>query len=653
MSTWRSRLLYWFAPAMLALVSCSDAYLYGVSNEDPSPDRLGVTGRVCTDDAREAGFPVKVLFIVDTAQGPLYSDYDLELLRIQALRDTLGLHEGNSDFSFGIIGMAGSVQKLAPSDSTYFTQNPGDLDAGTGALTVAGGCIAGTCRDYDGAFDLAQSMIEGDLASMNAGERSRTQYVIIGMMAGPPDPLECWESCCDDDDTHCDDDVCTPDWDCTLSTYRSRVSQLRESVTDAGGLALSFHAMNLYATDPVDDTYNANLQYQEELMQQLAFAGGGTYERFNNADAITLERIGLLKISELLEAKTLMVTNRSVVPSPEGPKADSDGDGMSDEYEDEIGTNKQAEDSDGDGLGDSVEMLISFNPLVADDKPNECNDEEGPPYGDLDLDSMNNCEELLLGTDISLPDSDGDGIVDWFEAAYGTDYLRDDALDDADSDGSTNGDELLNHTDPRSSDANSHLSEAYRYEVTDEGFVTEPTVYNPNDVTGVSILEAGVDTVGGLGTLRYIPGDPNRLSWQDAADDSPGPVQDITGAGEYMLPSSSVSNQGYERWLQVQVDPGLFPPVETTERILVDQAERHCIEFTVRNIKLMETTDESGPGGMNDVYLYFAEAPEGRLESPGLFRAVHIPVEYHKATGRKPSEPLVEVKDGEFTAIGY
>ena len=50
--------------------ACSDAHLYGINLEDPSPDRLGLTGRVCTVDAREAGFPVKVLMMVDTAQGP-------------------------------------------------------------------------------------------------------------------------------------------------------------------------------------------------------------------------------------------------------------------------------------------------------------------------------------------------------------------------------------------------------------------------------------------------------------------------------------------------------------------------------------------------------------------------------------------------------
>ena len=84
---------------VLLLGGCSDAFLYGVGQEDPSPDRLGLSGRVCTDDAAEAGFPVKVIFLADVANGPLFA-WDSEQVRLQAIRDALSIHQGNQDFSF-------------------------------------------------------------------------------------------------------------------------------------------------------------------------------------------------------------------------------------------------------------------------------------------------------------------------------------------------------------------------------------------------------------------------------------------------------------------------------------------------------------------------------------------------------------------------
>jgi hypothetical protein len=123
--------------------------------------------------------------------------------------------------------------------------------------------------------------------------------------------------------------------------------------------------------------------------------------------------------------------------------------------------------------------------------------------------------------------------------------------------------------------------------------------------------------------------------------------------GTYTLDSSSVATEGAERWLKVDVEPSLFPPTSVDERLLVQLSERHCVSFTVRNIRLMETVEDGGRGGVNNVFLYFAEAPKDRLTVPGLFRAVHVPVEYHQASGRDPAEPIVEVTDGEFTSIGF
>ncbi len=636
---------------VLLACGCSDAHLYGKGLDDTSANRLGLTGQVCTDDPREAGFPVKVIFLVDIAAGPMFSDFDVELQRLGAIRDVLSLHGGNEAFEFAVIGFAASGVLLAPAEG-YFTRNPGELESGVSMLSLSSGCVEGTCRDYADGLELARSLIEGDMTDMEAGERGRTQYVIVLIGGGPPDPLNCEYDCCDPADDECDTEECVPSWDCTTTLLRDTVAAVRDDVEDAGALSLSLHALQLAARDTTEADPDATLDATENLLEELAFAGAGSFQRVDVADSISLDKVGLLKISSLLEAKALIATNMSTLPGPDKPVVDSDGDGLGDPAEDSMGTSKTSADSDGDGLGDLLETLVSLDPLVADEPPGVCADLE-TPWPDRDLDRLNDCEEALLGTDPTLPDTDGDALTDWMEVLVGTDYLHADDLDDYDWDGTTNGDEARNHTDPRSSDASSHLSTAYRYDVTDEGILSEPSISTPRTIAGVAPLTAGSDTTGGLGTLTYDPGPPAVLSWTDASDSAPGPGVRVDAGGTIDLPSSSVDAGGYERWLRVDVTPSLLPPTAAEEQLLVELSERHCLTYTIRNIRLVETEAASGDGGINDVFLYFAEAPEGRMTLPGLFRAVHIPVEYHPETGRSPSDPLVTVNDEEFASIGY
>lgn len=643
--------------AVVGFAGCSDSHLYGMGMEDPAADRLGLTGRVCTDDPREAGFPVKVIFLVDTAMGPMFGmpveeGGDPELVRLHALRDTLAIHSGNDAFSFAVASFGPYARKLAPEEG-YFTRNPGELETGVSMLALPQGCMYEICRDYGDGLTLARSMIEGDMATLTPGERSRTQYVIVMFSGGRPEPRACEYECCDPADEECDDSECVQNWACTKTVLRDQVAELRDDIEEQGALSLSVHTLLLAVLDNTLGNPEANLDETIDLMQQMAFAGAGLYEQFNVADAITLDHIGLLKLSSLLEAKSLLVTNMSVLPGVGDAIKDSDGDGLGDglEGKDPINTDPRQWDSDGDGVGDMLELLFSLDPLTSE-VPGAC---EGLdlPYTDLDSDLLNECEEVLLGTDPSLPDTDGDALPDWVEVVFGTDYLHPDALADSDWDGVSNGDEALGHTDPRSSDATSHLGSAYRYDVTDEGIVSEPSVSDPHQVTGVTVLGAGEDTAGGLGALRYSPGNPPTLAWKDPQDGAHGGAVQIPSAGTYVLESISAESQALDRWLEVEVDPALLPPNGVEELLLVEQSERHCLTFTVRNIRLVETASTGGDGGRNDVFVYFAQSPAGQLTLPGLFRVAHIPVVYHPETGRDPSDPLVLIEDEDFVAIGH
>lgn len=635
--------------------SCTDAGLYMPGLDNPSANRLGLTGRVCTEDPKEAGFPVRIVLLVDVATGPLFGEYDLGGQRLKAISDVISLNGANESFAFSIISFAGSARKLAPLDG-HFTRNPGELDSAVLMLGQAKGCQAAYCRNYDDALLAARTVIEGDLADSNPGMRTRTQYAVVMMAAGMPNPLSCEDDCCDPLVSECLPVAnCVESQACTETLAMEEVEDLRHDIEESGAASFSFHTVFLNATDPsLGGADTAQLDAAAHLLAVLSQIGAGRAERFYSADQITLDRLGLRKTSNVLQAKSLIAFNRSALPSAHDVIVDSDGDGLGDDAERAMGTDPLVADSDGDGISDLIETMLAFDPTTAfTEPPTACENLGGLPYGDMDGDFVNDCEEALLGTVPYLPDSDGDGLPDGIEITMGTDYISSDALKDVDGDGTPNGEEIVQHSDPRSSDAAAHLGNAYRYTIVDEGVVQEPSISPPRRLTGVTILTAGEQTTPGLGTLRLDPGSPPQLSWRDAGDSGTGSKVRIEEPGTYQLNSASYDEDSNARFISISVDPTLLPPFTVVEEILVETSDRHCLSYTIRNIRLVETLGIGDDTGRNDVFLYLAEAPQGRLTTPGPLRVAHIPVVFHEKTGRTPKAALVEVLDEEFTAVGH
>jgi hypothetical protein len=91
---------------------------------------------------------------------------------------------------------------------------------------------------------------------------------------------------------------------------------------------------------------------------------------------------------------------------------DSDGDGLSDEFEQVIGSNPRNADTDGDGLSDGNEYGRGTDPVNAD----------------TDGDGLSDSAELTRGTDPVNADTDGDGFSDGAEVAAGTNPLDPNSL---------------------------------------------------------------------------------------------------------------------------------------------------------------------------------------------------------------------------------
>jgi len=95
--------------------------------------------------------------------------------------------------------------------------------------------------------------------------------------------------------------------------------------------------------------------------------------------------------------------------------ADTDSDGVTDRAElAEYGTDPTSADTDGDGYADAVEIR---------EYGTDPTDPESVPQGDSDGDGLTDSEEAEIGTDPNTADTDGDGYDDGEEVEAGTDPL--------------------------------------------------------------------------------------------------------------------------------------------------------------------------------------------------------------------------------------
>jgi len=121
-------------------------------------------------------------------------------------------------------------------------------------------------------------------------------------------------------------------------------------------------------------------------------------------------------LAETVEAETLDFGNNL-------QDVDSDSDGLTDQFEEEAGTDPNNADTDGDGHGDREEIEGGFDPLEGDGA-STLRPTADDFSTDTDGDGLVDAREKALGTDLNNADTDGDGFSDQAEVSSGNDPLH-------------------------------------------------------------------------------------------------------------------------------------------------------------------------------------------------------------------------------------
>jgi Bacterial TSP3 repeat len=488
------------AAALLLAAACTDAQL-GV----PAPpalqaldNRLEIDGTYCTQPAGAAVFPVKIVFLIDLSGSMCYTDPASGICttdlcdegpnapsnpnpprRMQAVQTVLDNFKDNPAVSFSVVTFNTSVIvspfDQSPADKPVFFTTDSTLLNLDSLRNVDG------VTDYQGALSRVKNLLSDDMAATAAqspSELPRTKYAVIFLTDGTPFP-HCSKgdptkdnppdsAACPGDPSTCT--ICqagfssaNPFPGLTPGEDYNEPYQLVQLVNEMHTLAdshsvgdLKFHAIELQTPNAVqccpvcfaDDPTGA---LAGQLLQAMAQPdqGLGTYKLFTNAADLSFIDYDFTSLQEDFVTRQLIVQPANMLATPTGIAIDSDGDGISDDDEFKLGSNRLKKYSDDDGYSDLFKLRhpeLGLQIGVSSLERCMANSPKCPGHlpCDTDGDGLTDCEEFELGTDPELVDTDADGIPDGIEFKLGMDPLRDDTREDIDFDGITNINEVLN-----------------------------------------------------------------------------------------------------------------------------------------------------------------------------------------------------------------
>ena len=434
----------------LAVVGCTDAGLYAAGEGGPSgPDRAEFKGTACVPLASGEAFPVKVLFAL---QGGAGIDRTVVGKVVESL-NAVTSQFSDQNISFAIVG----YHSIATGFQGSFVRDERIAQAITryNAYQETGPV------SHRAPLKLAQSIISGDMQTGCRGQVARTRYFIVLVMSTA--------------DTSCANPIFNAGIDAKCNAFLPDEAQcssceLARVTEELKAIGKKYNAgevtiQPVYVTEMTDVV----TRYQAAA---IARAGGTELKEVtpDNLESV-LSSLNYASLQRSLKLKRLVAMNRNALARNGEVLIDSDGDGLSDAQEGEIGTDPTLVDTDFDGISDGVEVKMGLKPAVIVDANGNPTGEnidivKGCNYTtDEDGDRLNDCEERVLGTDSCITDSDGDGLPDLAEFLGGSNPLIADDLADDDRDGLANVGEIVAHTDTISADIAFQQERGYGYAV--------------------------------------------------------------------------------------------------------------------------------------------------------------------------------------------
>jgi hypothetical protein len=490
----RARAFLVAAPVLAAVAasgaSCSQPSLSKI----PAPvvtvdDELQIQGEVCASPPANAIFPVKILFLVDCSGSLIVTDP--ADVRVQAINEIVDKYKGLPGVEFGLLAFNSTINNVTKG----FTATP-DLSTIDSVISVAD-----DLTDDQGVLGAAYEMITQDLLASTPADRARSKYIIIFFTDGIPDPL------CSADTTKCGSLTCQPHTHCVPTTILAPGSKEEEQYACDADYQIctvpkkdwqtafdpplnpmlypQLMAGANYNTTPqilaeVDQIMQLQSQYHvgsitlntdflfpvnalsnplavpfaldrpagEALLTAMAAAGNGVFQEFTDDTQINFLNISFASLQIQNSIVQTFASNQVTEEIGSALVLDSDGDGLTDAQEQELGTCVALSDkcptpwdSDGDGYSDFIEVLYKtsgFDPLDPKKPATPC----GLIGVDHDGDGLMDCEEEFLGTETLNPDTDGDFAPDLMEVRNGMN-----PLDPTDAYGDINRDGILNEAE--------------------------------------------------------------------------------------------------------------------------------------------------------------------------------------------------------------
>ena len=472
------------AAGVSCTLSCTNAELAPIPppTVERADNKLAVEGRFCTTDPDDLAFPVKLLFIIDTSSSMDSTDPDAQRVNailevIDSVKDVPGVEIGMMVFGLG-------VNPLTDHCDDYVARTncaPGFAPPEEALKVAAGaGQSAGT-TDFVLTLESVIGFLADDLGQSDPLELQNARYSIIFLSDGLPDADGSFDpigTCID-----------AAEWERAGETIDdagvvTEVGDLLEQITE---LAEQYDVRELTFNTAFAAAPETSTQIKacgSTFMRAMAKQGKGIFRDFSSGEEINFLFIDFTSFKRVFAMKSFLAWNLNAAPFSQalgvGPRVrsddptlakgiiDSDGDGLTDEVEDRIGTDPNYQDTDDDDFSDLLEHRLALSGSDALD-PTDADCIADVDRVDSDGDGLRDCEERFFGTNVRAYDSDNDGFGDGIEVLANLNPGLDDTLLDVDFDGVRSNNELRAHSRIDQDDVLELSEHAYRYKVVEDG----------------------------------------------------------------------------------------------------------------------------------------------------------------------------------------